>query len=181
MQASNITPLPGAVPALSAASAFGATVPGSPLDGLAARDDARAVCRQVLYNLQRGALAAVLAMPLHAAQATAADFVRIKDIADLEGIRENQLVGYGLVVGLNGTGDKLDTAVFTKESLVSMLERLGVNTRDQITKLQTKNVAAVMVTAVLPAFAHSGSRIDVAVSAIGDSPICPAARCSSRR
>jgi flagellar P-ring protein precursor FlgI len=98
----------------------------------------------------------------------AADFVRVKDIADVEGIRENQLVGYGLVVGLNGTGDKLDNAVFTKESLVSMLERLGVNTRDQLAKLQTKNVAAVMVTAALPAFAHSGSRIDVAVSAIGD-------------
>ncbi len=94
--------------------------------------------------------------------------MRVKDIADVEGVRENQLVGYGLVVGLNGTGDKLDSAVFTRESLVSMLERLGVNTRDQITKLQTKNVAAVMVTAGLPAFAHSGSRIDVAVSAIGD-------------
>jgi flagellar P-ring protein precursor FlgI len=94
--------------------------------------------------------------------------VRVKDIADVEGVRENQLVGYGLVVGLNGTGDKLDNAVFTRESLVSMLERLGVNTRDQIAKLQTKNVAAVMVTAGLPAFAHSGSRIDVAVSAIGD-------------
>ncbi len=97
-----------------------------------------------------------------------ADFVRIKDIADVEGVRENQLVGYGLVVGLNGTGDKLDTSVFTRESLVSMLERLGVNTRDQITKLETKNVAAVMVTASLPAFAHTGSRIDVTVSAIGD-------------
>jgi flagellar P-ring protein precursor FlgI len=94
--------------------------------------------------------------------------VRIKDITDLEGIRDNQLIGYGLVVGLNGTGDKLDSAVFTKESLATMLERLGVNTRDQLTKLQTKNVAAVMVTASLPAFAHSGSRIDVAISAIGD-------------
>jgi flagellar P-ring protein precursor FlgI len=109
-----------------------------------------------------------LSAPLYTPPCKAADFVRIKDIADVEGIRENQLVGYGLVVGLNGTGDKLDNAVFTKESLVSMLERLGVNTRDQITKLQTKNVAAVMVTAGLPAFAHSGSRIDVAVSAIGD-------------
>ena len=94
--------------------------------------------------------------------------VRIKDIADVEGIRENQLVGYGLVVGLNGTGDKLDSAVFTKESLVGMLERLGVNTRDQMAKLQTKNVAAVMVTASLPAFARTGSRIDISVSAIGD-------------
>ena len=86
----------------------------------------------------------------------------------MEGVRENQLVGYGLVVGLNGTGDKLDNAIFTRESLVGMLERLGVNTRDQIAKLQTKNVAAVMVTAGLPAFARSGSRIDVTVSAIGD-------------
>jgi flagellar P-ring protein precursor FlgI len=94
--------------------------------------------------------------------------VRVKDIADVEGVRENQLVGYGLVVGLNGTGDKLDSAVFTRESLVGMLERLGVNTRDQIAKLQTKNVAAVMVTGSLPAFARTGSRIDVSVSAIGD-------------
>lgn len=94
--------------------------------------------------------------------------VRIKDIADVEGVRDNQLVGYGLVVGLNGTGDRLDSSVFTRQSLIGMLERLGVNTRDQETKLQTKNVAAVMVTANLPAFARSGSRIDVAVSALGD-------------
>ena len=94
--------------------------------------------------------------------------VRIKDIADVEGIRQNQLIGYGLVVGLNGTGDKLDSAIFTRESLVGMLERLGVNTRDQVTKLQTKNLAAVMVTAELPAFARGGSRIDVSVSALGD-------------
>ncbi len=94
--------------------------------------------------------------------------VRIKDIADVEGIRDNQLVGYGLVVGLNGTGDRLDSAVFTRQSLIGMLERLGVNTRDQESKLQTKNVAAVMVTATLPAFARSGSHIDVGVSALGD-------------
>jgi flagellar P-ring protein precursor FlgI len=94
--------------------------------------------------------------------------IRIKDVADVEGIRQNQLVGYGLVVGLNGTGDKLDNSVFTRESLVGMLERLGVNTRDQVSKLQTKNVAAVMVTAELPAFARAGGRIDVAVSAVGD-------------
>ena len=94
--------------------------------------------------------------------------VRIKDIADVEGIRENQLVGYGLVVGLNGTGDKLDSSVFTRESLIGMLERLGVNTRDQEAKLDTKNVAAVMVTTELPAFARTGSRIDVAISALGN-------------
>jgi flagellar P-ring protein precursor FlgI len=98
----------------------------------------------------------------------AAAQIRIKDIADVEGIRDNQLVGYGLVVGLNNTGDKLDNAVFTRESLIGMLERLGVNTRDQANKLQTKNVAAVMVTADLPAFARSGTRIDIAISALGD-------------
>ena len=94
--------------------------------------------------------------------------VRIKDIADVEGVRENQLIGYGLVVGLNGTGDKLNNNVFTRESLIGMLERLGVNTRDQVTALSTKNLAAVMVTAELPAFARSGSRIDISVSALGD-------------
>lgn len=94
--------------------------------------------------------------------------VRIKDIADVQGVRDNQLVGYGLVVGLNGTGDQLDYSAFTRESLVGMLERLGVNTQDQESKLETKDVAAVMVTANLPAFARSGSRIDVAVSAVGD-------------
>ena len=94
--------------------------------------------------------------------------VRIKDIADVEGVRDNQLVGYGLVVGLNGTGDKLDSAVFTRQSLIGMLERLGVNTRDQESKLQTKNVAAVMVTAAVPPFSRSGRELDVTVSSIGD-------------
>ncbi|MFM7416232.1 MAG: flagellar basal body P-ring protein FlgI [Alphaproteobacteria bacterium] len=94
--------------------------------------------------------------------------IRIKDIVDMEGVRDNQLVGYGLVIGLNGTGDRLRSAVFTRQSLVGMLERLGVNTRDFERQLDTKNVAAVMVTANLPAFAKPGSRIDVAVSALGD-------------
>jgi flagellar P-ring protein FlgI len=94
--------------------------------------------------------------------------VRIKDIAEVQGVRENQLIGYGLVVGLNGTGDKLNNNVFTRESLIGMLERLGVNTRDQVTSLSTKNIAAVMVTAQLPAFARSGTHIDIAISALGD-------------
>ena len=110
---------------------------------------------------------ALLISPLFAVPPACAQ-VRIKDIADVEGVRSNQLIGYGLVVGLNGTGDKLDSAIFTRESLVGMLERLGVNTRDQVSKLATKNVAAVMVTAELPAFARGGSRIDVTVSALGD-------------
>ena len=93
---------------------------------------------------------------------------RIKDVADVEGVRTNQLVGYGIVVGLNGTGDKLNNAVFTRESLIGMLERLGVNTRDQAKSLDTKDIAAVMVTATMPAFVKSGERIDITVSALGD-------------
>lgn len=91
---------------------------------------------------------------------------RIKDIADFEGVRENQLVGYGLVVGLNGSGDTLNNAPFTRQSLQAMLERLGVNTPSS--ELRTANVAAVMVTANLPPFATQGTRIDVTVSALGD-------------
>ncbi len=100
------------------------------------------------------------------AAAQAAGSSRIKDLVDIEGVRENQLVGYGLVVGLNGTGDSLNNAPFTRQSLQAMLERLGVNTRDAT--LRTDNVAAVMVTANLPPFGTQGSRIDVTVSALGD-------------
>jgi flagellar P-ring protein precursor FlgI len=92
---------------------------------------------------------------------------RIKDLASIEGVRENQLVGYGIVVGLNGTGDSLTNAPFTKQSLQAMLERMGVNTRGA--NMRTANVAAVMVTANLPPFASQGSRIDVQISALGDS------------
>lgn len=91
---------------------------------------------------------------------------RIKDIVEFEGVRDNMLVGYGIVVGLNGTGDALRNAPMTKQSLEAMLERLGVNTRDA--NLNTKNVAAVMVTAKLPSFAAAGSQMDVTVSALGD-------------
>ena len=92
---------------------------------------------------------------------------RIKDIVQFEGVRENLLVGYGLVVGLNNTGDTLQTGHFTKQSLQSMLNRLGVKPTDA--GLDSKNVAAVMVTASLPAFSRQGSTIDVTVSALGDS------------
>lgn len=91
---------------------------------------------------------------------------RIKDIADFEGVRDNLLVGYGLVVGLNGTGDTLTNSPFTQQSLIGMLERLGINVRN--TTMKTANVAAVMVTATLQPFARSGTRIDVSVSALGD-------------
>ncbi len=91
---------------------------------------------------------------------------RIKDIVDFEGVRSNQLVGYGLVVGLNGTGDSLKNSPFTEQSLIAMLERLGVSIRGQ--NLNTGNVAAVMVTAALPPFTNQGANIDVSVSALGD-------------
>jgi flagellar P-ring protein precursor FlgI len=91
---------------------------------------------------------------------------RIKDITTFEGVRGNMLLGYGLVVGLNGTGDSLSNSPFTKQSLIGMLERLGVNVRED--SLKTDNVAAVLVTATLPAFARHGTQIDVTISALGN-------------
>ena len=114
----------------------------------------------------RKSLAVVCASLLALIPAEAYAFSRIKDLVGVEGIRDNMLVGYGLVVGLNGSGDSLNNAPFTEQSLITMLERLGVNARGQT--MQTKNIAAVMVTANLPAFAAQGTRIDVSVSALGD-------------
>lgn len=95
-----------------------------------------------------------------------ANATRIKDVVDFEGVRDNMLIGYGLVVGLDGSGDSLRNAPFTRQSLESMLERLGVNTRGAT--LKTDNIAAVMVTANLPPFAAQGTKLDVAISAMGD-------------
>jgi flagellar P-ring protein precursor FlgI len=108
-------------------------------------------------------IATTVLAPVVPAQAATA---RIKDIVNIEGVRDNQLVGYGLVVGLNGTGDSLNNSPFTRQSLQAMLERLGVNTRGE--NMRTGNVAAVMVTANLPAFSTQGSRLDVSVSSLGD-------------
>jgi flagellar P-ring protein FlgI len=117
----------------------------------------------VTRTLQAACLAALaLVMVSLPAGATS----RIKDLANIEGVRQNQLIGYGLVVGLNGTGDTLNNAPFTKQSLQAMLERLGVNIRG--TTISTGNVAAVMVTANLPPFGTQGTRMDVTVSALGD-------------
>ncbi len=109
---------------------------------------------------------AALALGAALAASPAFAFSRVKDLVEVQGIRDNMLVGYGLVVGLNGTGDSLKNAPFTQLSIQTMLERMGVNTRFQT--MQTKNVAAVMVTANLPAFAAAGSRVDITVSAMGD-------------
>ncbi len=117
----------------------------------------------------RAVILAVLLTAFAAPNALATS--RIKDLANIEGVRQNQLIGYGLVVGLNGTGDTLNNIPFTKQSLTAMLERLGVNIRGQVAQqsLRTGNVAAVMVTANLPPFGTQGTRIDVTVSALGDS------------
>ena len=120
--------------------------------------------RRAPYYLRLAAL--VVGAAIAAAPAPVLAFSRVKDLIEVQGIRDNMLVGYGLVVGLNGTGDSLKNAPFTQQSIQTMLERLGVNTRGQV--MQTKNVAAVMVTASLPAFAAPGTRIDVSVSAMGD-------------
>src|SRR6188508_1240067 len=110
------------------------------------------------------ACAALLALALSPLPAGATS--RIKDLANIEGVRQNQLIGYGLVVGLNGTGDTLNNIPFTKQSLQAMLERMGVNIRGAT--IRTGNVAAVMVTGNLPAFGTQGTRMDVTVSSLGD-------------
>jgi len=102
-----------------------------------------------------------------AAPAFSAHVARLKDLTAIEGIRDNQLIGYGLVVGLNGTGDKQQT-VFSIQTLGNMLQRMGVNIKSQITNIQVRNIAAVFVTATLPPFSRPGLKIDVTISSIGD-------------
>lgn len=121
--------------------------------------------KRLLKNLFGKTLVVLLAL-CAAAGAADAKTTRIKDIVNFESVRENQLIGYGLVVGLNGTGDSLKNSPFTQQSLLAMLERLGVNVRGQ--NLNTGNVAAVMVTATLPPFTNQGSAIDVNIAALGD-------------
>lgn len=110
------------------------------------------------------AIASLLFLTLAATSANGAS--RVKDIVTFEGVRQNMLVGYGLVVGLDGTGDSLKDGHFTKQSLLAMLNRLGVKPTEA--GLTSKNVAAVLVTANLPAFARQGTQIDVTVSSLGD-------------
>ncbi len=108
---------------------------------------------------------ALLLISAEAPKAAGAD-VRIKDLVEFDGVRGNDLVGYGLVVGLPATGDGLRNSPFTEEALSNLLERLGINVTGE--RFRPKNVAAVLVTAELPPFARAGSEIDVTVSAIGD-------------
>jgi len=131
------------------------------------REEGRQSCRIRASIAKPLSFALMIGILLFGLNSTAlAKTSRIKDIVDIEGVRENQLVGYGLVVGLNGTGDGLNNSPFTEQSLIAMLERLGVNIRGQ--NLNTGNVAAVMVTSTLPPFTNQGARIDVNVSALGD-------------
>lgn len=113
-----------------------------------------------------GALKFALVLSLAFAQSVNASPVRLKDLVEFDGVRSNDLLGYGLVVGLDGSGDGLRNSPFTEEIMVNILERLGVNVTGE--QFRPKNVAAVLVTAKLPAFARAGSPIDVTVSAIGD-------------
>ena len=106
----------------------------------------------------------IIALSLLAATALPAA-TRLKEVASLEGVRDNQLMGYGLVVGLNGTGDKRQT-VFSAQALTNMLKRLGVTVEPAA--ILVRNMAAVMVTATLPPFAQPGTRIDVTAAALGD-------------
>ena len=122
--------------------------------------------KRLFTRLSRFTATLVIAVGLVSAPSQADAASRIKDVVNFEGVRDNLLVGYGLVVGLNGTGDSLRNSPFTRQSLQAMLERLGVNVRN--VALNTDNVAAVMVSANLPAFSRHGSRIDVTVSTIGD-------------
>jgi flagellar P-ring protein precursor FlgI len=108
----------------------------------------------------------ILALALLAFAVPAQSNSRIKDVATLQSARDNQLVGYGLVIGLQGSGDSLRNSPFTEQSIRAMLENLGI--ASQGTSARSRNVAAVIVTATLPAFVQSGSRIDVTVSSMGD-------------
>ena len=111
-------------------------------------------------------IAGLVLVALVLPSALLANSVRIKDLVEFDGVRGNDLVGYGLVVGLNGTGDGLRNAPFTEDIMTNILERLGVNVTGE--QFRPKNVAAVLVTATLPPFARAGSQIDITVSAIGD-------------
>jgi flagellar P-ring protein precursor FlgI len=112
------------------------------------------------------AFSALAWLVLAIAAAPASSMTRIKDIVSIGGVRANQIIGYGLVIGLNGTGDTLRNSPFTQQALQSMLDRMGVNVRAR--NPRTRNIAAVIVTAELPAFVGRGSRIDVTVSSLGD-------------
>jgi len=115
----------------------------------------------------RVGIVAIILVIISALFATPAQATRIKEVAAVQGVRSNQLIGYGLVIGLDGTGDQTTQAPFTTQGLTSMLQQLGV-TLPPGTTMQLKNVAAVIVTASLPAFAQPGQQIDIDVSSVAN-------------
>ncbi|MBI5590581.1 MAG: flagellar basal body P-ring protein FlgI [Deltaproteobacteria bacterium] len=121
--------------------------------------------KKICSNSRSVWIQVVIALGIPLCLVAAAHAVRIKEIVEIQGVRQNQLVGYGLVVGLNGTGDG-DKAKFTVQSLASMLEKMGMTVNP--TDIKVKNIAAVMVTADMPPFARPGARMDISVSSIGD-------------
>jgi flagellar P-ring protein FlgI len=120
----------------------------------------------MIATLRSLAIAALLTTSVLVPAPSVEAQTRIKDIVEFEGVRDNMLIGYGLVVGLNGTGDTIRNSPFTEQSLTGMLERLGVNVRGS--SLRTRNVAAVMVTGKLGPFAAAGTRMDINVATLGD-------------
>jgi flagellar P-ring protein precursor FlgI len=127
-----------------------------------ARSTTVAVALLLVLSIQPAAIADEQPLPI-----VPAHVARIKDLTSIEGIRDNMLIGYGLVVGLNGTGDKQQT-IFSVQTLGNMLQRMGVNIQNQISTIQVRNIAAVFVTATLPPFSRPGLKVDVTVSSIGD-------------
>ncbi len=122
-----------------------------------------------VFSYEKLSLISLLVVWIILSLASPAMAVRVKEIADIQGVRKNQLIGYGLVIGLNGTGDSSTNIPFMVKNMLGMLERMGVTIPSQdILRIKTKNVATVIVTANLPPFAKSGSRIDVVVSSMGD-------------
>ena len=130
----------------------------------------------VLPMRLRAATASLLMLIVPAMLSNAAQAERIKDIAMVEGARTNQLIGYGLVVGLDGTGDQVTQTPFTIQAARSMLQQFGVNLPPGVNP-QTKNMASVIVTAELPPFAKPGQKLDVTVSSMGNAKACAVASC----
>lgn len=111
-------------------------------------------------------LVSLFSLPVYCQQTDSTFDVRVKDLADIEGVRSNQLIGYGLVVGLNKTGDRVQQNLYARQTLQNLLERMGISAASA--GLKPENVATVLVTSTLPPFVRQGSKIDVTVSSIGD-------------
>lgn len=127
-------------------------------------------CRNKKFRMMDGLLKFVVGILIIALMATSAHAVRVKDLVNITGVRNNQLIGFGLVIGLANTGDRATNVFFSIQTIVNMLQKLGVTVpSERVAQLQFKNIAVVMVTANMPPFSRQGDNIDVTVSSIGDS------------